>query len=479
MARATQGLQIVLIISVMLNVVLGVTTYLYNKQAFEKTNAAAQAAKDKQTADAKTQETDAKFDRLKKVVGLPDADIDQIETKLGDRQQEFGIAPKAVADASKPAGDAEPKPVGAPGYDQMVERLFALRDDRTNELKTAKQQVAVLETTFHRREADKDATIAKLDQGLTAEKGRNDQIVKDNQEQQANSARIETSVAQSAKAAGEKANAMIVTTRGELEREQKLVKQKDAEMQPLIKKIRDNERQDIDPPSGEVTWVSLPTKTVWINRGRTDSLPRGVRMTVYSAESNTAAKAVEKGTIEVTRIVADHQAECRIVDDKFADPMTTGDKVFTAFWSPGQQNHFALAGIMNLDGDGRNQVNTAIGLVKSYGGVVDCWVDDRGRRQGEITASTQYIIKGDMPDKSSPELAKNSGDIERDAAHNQLRVWTLSEFKQRLNYQKSSSVERFGAGASSGDSGSPAAPARAPKAAKAPAASKAEDDFGK
>ena len=160
----------------------------------------------------------------------------------------------------------------------------------------------------------------------------------------------------------------------------------------MVREIRKADRKEMDMPSGEITWVSLPTKTVWINRGRADALQRGIRFTVYSAESNTAAKAIEKGTVEVTRIVADHQAECRIVDDKFADPMTSGDKVFTAFWSPGQQIHFALSGIMNLDGDGRNQVNEAIGLVKSYGGVVDCWLDEQGHRQGQITASTQYIV---------------------------------------------------------------------------------------
>ena len=40
-----------------------------------------------------------------------------------------------------------------------------------------------------------------------------------------------------------------------------------------------------------------------------------------------------------------------------------GDKVFTPLWSPGQQNHFALTGIMNLDGDGRNQLSVVRGLI--------------------------------------------------------------------------------------------------------------------
>ena len=240
----------------------------------------------------------------------------------------------------------------------------------------------------------------------------------------------------------------------------------------MYKKIRDNDRQDIDPPSGEITWVSLPTKTVWINRGRADSLQRGIRFAVYAADSNTSAKAVEKGNIEVTRIVADHQAECRILDDKFADPMTSNDKIFTAFWSPGQQNHFALAGNMNLDGDGRNQVNTAIGLIKSYGGVVDCWLDEQGHRQGQISAATQYVIHGDAP--TSPDGIKYNTAILGEASRYQLHDWSMADFKAKTNYQKSSSVEHFGAGASGGDGDKPAVVPK-PKAAKPAAATKADD----
>ena len=193
-----------------------------------------------------------------------------------------------------------------------------------------------------------------------------------------------------------------------------------------------------------------------------------------------AAKAVAKGTVEVTRVLDDHRAECRIVDDKFDDPITKYDKVFTAFWMPGQQKHFAFSGIMNLNGDGHNQVKAAIALVKNYGGVVDCWLDEHGGKQGSITANTECIVHGDDPKTSSADTVRNNTEIERDAARYQLDLhpWSLADFKQKLNYQKTSSLERFGAGASSGDSGpAPAATKTLPKAAKAVPASKAEDEF--
>ena len=157
----------------------------------------------------------------------------------------------------------------------------------------------------------------------------------------------------------------------------------------------------MDVPSGEVTWVSLPSKMVWINRGRADGLQRQTKFTVYSAESANTAKAVKKGSVEVTAIDGDHSAQCRILDDKLADPIMAGDKVFTPLWSPGQQNHFALTGAMNLDGDGNNQLNVVRGLINESGGVVDCWLDASGQKHGQITAETSYLVLGDAPDKGS------------------------------------------------------------------------------
>ena len=146
-----------------------------------------------------------------------------------------------------------------------------------------------------------------------------------------------------------------------------------------------------------------------------------------------------------------------------------GDKVFTPLWSPGQQNHFALTGIMNLDGDGRNQLNVVRELIDQNGGEVDCWLDEQGHKQGQITANTRFIVMGDAPDKSSTETIKNHGDILRDAEHYQVHKMTLPDFKQQMGYQKSSSVEHFGTSAPSVDAGkapgAPKAPAKPPKAA--------------
>ena len=243
------------------------------------------------------------------------------------------------------------------------------------------------------------------------------------------------------------------------------VLKKGGEISSLTRVINTFNQQEMDVPSGEITWVSLPNKLVWINRGRADALQRQTKFTVYSAESTIGAKAVKKGTVEVTRIEGDHMAQARILDDKLADPIMAGDKVFTPLWSPGQQNHFALTGIMNLDGDGRNQLSTVRGLINQNGGEVDCELDEQGHKQGEITANTRFIVVGDEPAKSSAEFKKNHAEILHEADRYQIRKMTLNDFKQQMNYQKTSSVEHFGGSATPGDASRPATPAKAGKAA--------------
>ncbi len=98
----------------------------------------------------------------------------------------------------------------------------------------------------------------------------------------------------------------------------------DAKFDPAEKS--DRQPAKANPSAGMVTWVSLPNKLLWINLGRGDGLQPGARFDVYSADVKAGAKAVKKGTVEVTRIEGEHTAQARIFDDKLVDPIMCGDK---------------------------------------------------------------------------------------------------------------------------------------------------------
>ena len=462
MARESQGLQVLLIVFVMLAVVLGVTTYLYNKRADEATKAAVAAVANEKLAKDATAEKQKECDELKTLIGFPERSTEDIKKQFAEDMKTYGNEKNETDTAAGGKALFDPTTLY---YSRLLAGMNKVIQDRTFEVVQSRAQYADLETRFKGREAAKDAAIdtfnksftnVKLDVEKTVEAFKSGQ-----QATQAESDRIAGQVKTIRTAAEQATQAAAAAA----DAAKKVAQAKDKDIGEMAGKLNQLTRQEMDIPSGDITWVSLPNKLVWINRGRADSLQRQTRFTVYSGESTSGAKAVKKGTVEVTQIEGDHSAQCRILDDRLADPIMAGDKVFTPLWSPGQQNHFALTGIMDLDGDGRNQLSIVRGLINQNGGMVDCEVDERGQKQGQITSNTRYLVVGAAPDKSSPEFMKNHGDILRDAERYHVQTLKLSDFKQQMGYQKSSSVEHFGAGPPPSDVRTPGKAAKASKAA--------------
>jgi hypothetical protein len=207
-------------------------------------------------------------------------------------------------------------------------------------------------------------------------------------------------------------------------------------------------------PNGEITWVNQRDGTVWINIGRADALMRQVNFSVYPAESNETTES--KAGIEVTRIVGDHLAEARILDDKISDPIIPGDKIFTPLWSPGEKRHYALAGVMDINGDGRSDLDTVINIIRTNGGVVDCYIPESGKDKnhvkGAITVNTNCLIKGEPPDeKGDPAQLAAFTKIRNQADQYRLQTMKLGEFLQRIGWKNMSPVVRYGHGATAND----------------------------
>ena len=167
----------------------------------------------------------------------------------------------------------------------------------------------------------------------------------------------------------------------------------------LIEKRKD-EPGSFEVADGRISWVNQ-NGTVWINLGTADSLRRQVTFSVFDADLHDAAKASKKGSIEVTRLLGDHMAEARITNDDPTNPILTGDNIYSQIWHRGKKLHFALTGVIDIDGDGQSDMQLARDLIELNGGVVDAYLDDDGKVQGEITANTRYLVSGEAPEKSA------------------------------------------------------------------------------
>ena len=159
MARESQGLQVLLIVFVMLSVVLGVTTYIYIKRADEATKAVVAANAAKQQAEKDKSVVEKERDDLKKLVGFPERNTEEIHKQFDDDMQTFGNEKKSDAGTEKAAADKPALDASAVSYHNLVEAMNKVIQDRNFQVVQARNQYNILDGQYKNREAAKDKAI--------------------------------------------------------------------------------------------------------------------------------------------------------------------------------------------------------------------------------------------------------------------------------------------------------------------------------
>lgn len=392
MAREHQGLQIALIIFVMLTLILGVTTFIFFRRYDEtvlelnnQTNAAKQARSQAETEQAQ------KIKLLKFLGGFSETEkIETIEeecrkdfTTYGDKfpeeqrtyRQLLKLLHEQIVEVNKLYNDEQVKVQEFKNYnerrdDEVKVQIFqanAARDQAGADLKQERDKFA----QAHKEFTDREETLRTDLENARKEK--------------------EAALAQLQKQL-DSANQQI----------QKLAQLSSDQ----AKKLEDLVKETFETADGQITWVNQRQRTVWINLGWADGLQRQTSFAVYDADTNDVTKAGKKGSVEVTEIWDDHLAEARIIEDLVSNPITPGDKVHTPIWAPGERRRFALTGDIDLDDDGKSDLQKVISLITLNGGVIDCYLDDKspsiltgeGKPGGKITLNTRYVVVGKAPE---------------------------------------------------------------------------------
>jgi hypothetical protein len=232
-------------------------------------------------------------------------------------------------------------------------------------------------------------------------------------------------------------------------------------MEELIPKLEHqirnlNEQRKDEPGSFEVADGRISrvnqNGTVWINLGAADSLRRQVSFMVYDADQHDAAKAVRKGSIEVTMIMGDHMAEAKITEDDALNPILTGDKIYSQVWHRGKKLRFALTGVIDFDGDGQSDLELARDLIDLNGGTVDAYLKEDGKVEGQITANTRYLVLGDFPETAG-KVALQQGwqEMNKTAASLGVETITITDFLSQMGHKPQDRTVRLGSGASARD----------------------------
>lgn len=192
---------------------------------------------------------------------------------------------------------------------------------------------------------------------------------------------------------------------------------KDAEMK--IKKIEEKIPQiDLlayDQAKGKITRIE-GTSTAYINLGRADLVRTGLTFSIFSVGAYKA-NAERKASIEVVEVIGDHLAKGRLTEvrNSAREPVLTGDLLYNPAWSPGMREHIAVAGMIDLTGDGRDGTMDFIRLMEKQGVAVDGFLDTRDVTvQGKgMNRQTGYLIIGEIPEFQAQEQIKE-GDVRQE-----------------------------------------------------------------
>ena len=209
--------------------------------------------------------------------------------------------------------------------------------------------------------------------------------------------------------------------------------------------------QKFEIPSGEVRWVDQRTGTAWINLGRADSLQRQLTFGVYPADITDMTTGGKKAAIEVTQVLGDHLAEAHVFDDKLVDPIMPGDKIYTPVWLPGEKRHFALAGFLDPNGEGKSDVQAVKDIITINGGVVDCYLDDKGKKVGDMTVNTRYLVLGEAPTEKSQTAIAGLTKMLTEAERLGVQKIQLNDLLQRMGWKNRTPIVRYGRGANPKD----------------------------
>jgi hypothetical protein len=406
-----QGLIIALVVFVLLSIVLGVTTYF----GFDGQQALRDKAKqsdDKLKAMEKSRDWEA-FQKLylKDYVGQPFTAKEKDEfaaslqrytsNQLGDpdTKPEFDTLYKLVQDKMGwDATTSAPKRTYLARVDELEKAVQQEKDLRKKADEANKVALDNARETLNSNQKSTDKLKEQLAQANKELAELNNKksaefmtVTKQNQERDAeiDKAKKEIADAQDDKNKQEK-------------KYSKLLQEKDNKIGQLNDQIKPPYLLDYDKPKGRIINVERGQPVVYINLGSADRVKPQLTFAIHGVGPNGKRVEQRKGTLEVTDVKQAHLSQARITEwtDASHDPIMQGDLLFNPVWNSSLRTHVAIAGVIDLTGEGTNDTADFIKGLERQDVVVDAWLDlkDLAIKGPGMTNKTTYLVLGDRPE---------------------------------------------------------------------------------
>lgn len=432
-SRENQGLQIATIVFLILTIVMSITTFMFFKQWKEADRQLKDAVQTASKAEASLREiADEQITLMKWIAGE--------DPSLADRTKNHKALMNEWSENfhRDMAASAQTFPAEKQNYRLALAEWAGLLDVKQAERDLADEARKLAEAAAVEKEqemtvalAKKAAEIQKVKEELLAAKAEFNKALAGyktiqvalTKEKEAKDAQI-VEIKEAARIAAESSTKQLLeVTLG-----------RNALRDELIKLTT----QNFEVADGQVAHVNQQSHTVWINLGNADALQRQVNFSVYAGDPQVKTDLHLKGKIEVVQLLGDHLAEARILQDDLSNPVQPGDKIFSPLWHFGRRERFAIAGVIDVNGDGISDLDFVRNLIAHAGGTVDSYLDAAGKPHGVVSQETRYLIRGAPPVNGLGEY-KNMLTAAKD-----LGVHTLSavEFLDHIGWKDTRQVAR-------------------------------------
>lgn len=468
-SRENQGLQASLIVFVLITIALAVTTYVYFRRS-EELGAQADAAREQaQQADAARNTVLNENQKLKEFLGFDIAEkFETIETQFTQDMQKFG--------ADYP--DTDPKNYRTlPTY---LEAAALAKHAATADAERREQQALADKLAAEQMAAQQAAAAdQKLQTMVATYQTERDAFNTERSRITTQAAQVQTSL----RTKDQEIAAVTAKATEAQERYKAQVSDLQKALENLLNQKREREEASYETAHGRITFVNPAERIVWIDLGMADGLQRHTTFSVFDQNVNEYSAANVKGEIEVTKLIDRHLAECRILNDSNRNPIVQGDLIYTPAWRPGVFLHFAVAGFIDINGDGQEDKELLRNIIHANGGVIDAEVDASGNVVGQMTVNTRYLIRGERPDDTAgPQALAAYTTMYEQAAQMGVELMPLTRFLALMGYKAGARTVKIGGGGAANETAAPqsrpaprsgagaaAQPGASPRAGGAPA----------
>ena len=196
---------------------------------------------------------------------------------------------------------------------------------------------------------------------------------------------------------------------------------------------------------------------VSINLGSADKVQPQLTFRVHGVTTDGRPQPKDKALVEVVDVIGPHLSRAKVTyvttpaeaprHDPRHNPVLPGDVLINPSWDPNQKKHIALAGLVDLTGDGRDDTEQFMRALERQNVVVDAYLDlkkDFTIKGPGISVQTDYLIVGETPklvlgaaaEKDIRELIDaGMEEMRKQARDNGVRVRNLRQYLEEIGYR--------------------------------------------